>query len=136
MPSPPERKASTLDGLGGNDSVKIVGTSANESFETWQDHGIFKSGDFEVDASNFESFALDGDGGNDSAIVHDRDSAADTFVTGPGWVTMNGGTMPISNVENLHHRRHARASEHRVYVRRRRHRGQEFLGHLARLRPR
>jgi cyclophilin family peptidyl-prolyl cis-trans isomerase len=91
----------TLDGLGGNDSVKIVGSSGNDSFEIWQDHAIFKSPDFEVDANNMESFAIDGDGGTDSAIVHDRASAADTFSVGPGWVVMNGSTMPMSNVENL-----------------------------------
>jgi hypothetical protein len=91
----------TLDGLGGNDSVKIVGSSGNDSYEIWQDHAIFKSPDFEVDANNMESFAIDGDGGTDSAIVHDRASAADTFSVGPGWVVMNGSTMPMSNVENL-----------------------------------
>ncbi|MCC6124318.1 MAG: peptidylprolyl isomerase [Pirellulales bacterium] len=60
----------TLDGLGGNDTVKIVGNASNESYELWPDHATFKTGSFLVETANMEFHAFDGAGGGNSAIVH------------------------------------------------------------------
>ena len=43
---------------------------------------------------------MDGAGGKDTAVVNDRATAADVFEMGPGWVTMNGNSVPLTNIES------------------------------------
>jgi hypothetical protein len=89
-----------INGAGGSDSIRFVGTSGNDSAEFWSDHALFHTAGFDVKTSGISYYAFDGGAGGDSAIVHDRAGVADVFSCGPGWGVMNGASVSLGSIEN------------------------------------
>ena len=61
----------TINGLGGNNKIKLVGKASNDTFQLWSDHAVFTCGNFEVDITNVQTYTVDGAGGNNTAYFHD-----------------------------------------------------------------
>lgn len=78
-----------FDGLAGNDTVTISGTSADETAELWPDHSVFTSQSLSVTAANVESTMVVGGGGSDTATFHDS-AGNDQFVAAPDAATLQG----------------------------------------------
>ena len=91
-----------FDGLGGTDTVRIVGTAASESVELWPDHLAFAGLDYTLDAQHIEVVEIDGKGGNDTALLHDS-AGNDTLTVSPTTASFNGAqfAQTLSNFETV-----------------------------------
>lgn len=78
-----------LDGAGGEDSVSISGTSANETAYVGVASAQLVSSTTTIDARSTETITIDGGGGSDTAILYGS-SAADTFNAWTDRATMEG----------------------------------------------
>ena len=72
----------TFNGLGGNDSVTIIGGSGDDTAELYPDHGTLTGSNYSISVSNVESITATSGGGNDQVILHDGPQA-DTFTATP-----------------------------------------------------
>ncbi len=65
--------AVTFNGMGGYDTVNLVSLAAgeNDSAELWSDHGTFTSAGVTFTLTDVDSINIDGEGGQDTVIIHD-----------------------------------------------------------------
>jgi hypothetical protein len=103
----------SIDGFGGNDRIKIVGTASNQNLQISSDGGTFMAGNFEVDFANLESYAL-GDllctisttsQANDTIIMYGvaGSAGAKTFTASPtsAVLSLNGHSINATNFANV-----------------------------------
>lgn len=78
-----------IDGAGGEDSVTLIGTAANETFLLTPTTARMSRTGFLVAASNVEQMTVRGNGGTDAAQLYDG-PGNDVLEIRPGRATMNG----------------------------------------------
>ena len=92
-----------FDGLGGYDTVTVIGTDGEDLAELRVGGGDFTGDGYSVTLVNVEAITVDGRGGIDVAKI--RDSAGDdVFEAGPGWGSFTGPGIShsVSNFEFIH----------------------------------
>ena len=111
----------TFNGLGGQDSVILTGSSAADRVEMWADHATLSSEYYTVVVTNVESITAIGSGGADTAILHDT-AGDDTFVVRPGPrpVDRHGRLVAGRGVRDGHRAGHGRRRDTVADVRLRR----------------
>ena len=81
-------KTLNLDGLGGSNTITIVGTGKDESAEIWSNHLVFHSGSLTVTAAHVANITVRG-GGNDKVVLHDA-AGKNSFVSSAGVAKLTG----------------------------------------------
>jgi serralysin len=89
----PQALSLVLDGLGGNDSLTVTGSSGDDTFEVWPDR--LKLGNLTIGMANIETISLEGGNGSDSVVIHDS-PGNDNFQAGPGWAKMDAAGVAIA----------------------------------------
>ena len=80
--------ALNIDGLGGSNTITIVGTGKSEDAEIWPDHLVFQSGSLTVTATHVANISIRG-GGNDEVRMHDA-PGKNSFVSNAGLAKLSG----------------------------------------------
>ena len=108
----------TFNGLGGQDSVILTGSSADDRVEMWADRATLTSEYYTVVVTNVESITAIGNGGADLAILHDT-AGDDTFVVHPDLAQFTGTGLSLASrgVRDGHRAGDGRRGGHRADVR-------------------
>jgi len=91
-----------FDGLGGNDTVIINGSTSSLTANIWTDHLDVAFGTYTVDAANVETITVNGNGTSDTATVYDS-SGNDVLAAGRGFakLTYAGGSITANGFETV-----------------------------------
>ncbi len=84
-----------FDGLGGNDSITINGSTANITADIYPDQVSVQFGAFTINGVNMETITVNGKGANDTATIHDS-SANDMYQAGLGFAKLTSTGRSIS----------------------------------------
>ena len=79
-----------FEGMGGNDTVSIIGTAANESVSMWPGKVLFEGVGYTVEATSVEIVTVDGKGGYDKVVEMNGSAGNDSFVIRVGQATATG----------------------------------------------
>jgi len=79
-----------LDGMGGRDTLLLIGTWGEESWEAWPGKGTFTTSGYQVSYSSIERVTVNARGGNDLAILHDDPTTADRLLATPTYAQFEG----------------------------------------------
>ncbi len=92
-----------FDGLGGNDTVVLIGTAGQETVVLGDDYAQLVGDDWSVSVVNVEQVTVNALGGHDTADVYDSpgDDAAWTRLGGIG-ITGTGFQHTAVNIETIH----------------------------------
>ena len=93
--------ALNIDGLGGSNTITIVGTGKSEDAEIWPDHLVFQSGSLTVTATHVANISIRG-GGNDEVRMHDV-PGKNSFVSNAGLAKLLRGRLFRAGAEFRQH---------------------------------
>lgn len=99
---PAHTSAITFDGLGGNDTVRVVGSAGINTIELSPYSGTVSSDAYTLTFTNVKRFEVTGGGGDDSATLHDS-PGDDTLTGSPTQTTLSGSdfSQAVTNVPNV-----------------------------------
>jgi len=79
-----------LDGLGGNDTVKLTASAGKDTVELWPGYGALSGDGYTVNVAGAEVITVYGGGGSDVAALYDDPDGVDTLQADPAAAALSG----------------------------------------------